>query len=117
MHLSMPPGEPLRQPVAAPGDGTVQRTTRWYASLSNIAPPRSGRAVADREPRRRPAAAPVDGPRLALHPRRPGGRRTAWLRRPPVAPAGPAARLEHRGDAAPGRAWRRSAGLLPRRYR
>ena len=48
----------------------------------------------------RPAAS-VDGPGVALHPGRSGGRRAAGVRRSPVAPAGPAARLEHRGHAAP----------------
>ena len=70
--------------------------------------PRRGCAGRGGASGRRPAAAPVHGPGLALHPRRPRGRRAARLRRPPVAPAGPAARLEHRGDAR-GRTPRRRA--------
>src|SRR5258706_15491499 len=47
----------------------------------------------------RPAAAILDGPGMAVHPRRSGGGRAAGLRRPRLAPPRSAARLEHRGDA------------------
>ena len=51
-------------------------------------------------PARCAAAVALHGSGLALHPRRSGRRRAARLRRRGLAPARPAARLEHRGNAA-----------------